>query len=268
MEHVEIDLHFLGREQAICCHRLGDLLVDPGPATCQDALIAALPDGFAPRAILLTHIHLDHAGATGSLIRRWPDAEVWVHERGARHMADPTRLLAGAGALYGDEMDRLWGEVAPVPEANIVALAGGETRAGFQIAYTPGHAKHHVSYFHEESGIAFVGDTAGIRVGGGGVLPPTPPSDIDFDRWRASGVAIGEWRAARLAYAHWGSAPDVEAHLAALDDVLTRMAALAAADDEPGFRTLVETIKQGDERYLAAVPGDTLWDGARGAFAR
>ncbi len=157
-----IDLLHVGQERVIGCWQVGDVLVDPGPSSCLDRLLAALA-GDAPRALLLTHIHLDHAGATGSLVRRWPDLEVYVHERGARHLVDPTRLLDSARRLYGEDMDRLWGEFLPVPEANIQALRGGESiPGGFEVAYTPGHAWHHVSYLHE--GTAFVGDVGGVRI--------------------------------------------------------------------------------------------------------
>ena len=120
--------------------------------------------GPSPAALLLTHIHLDHAGATGSLVERWPDLEVYVHERGARHMVDPARLIESATRLYGEDMDRLWGEMRPVPEANLRVLRGGERLldGDFEVAYTPGHASHHVSYLHD--GTAFVGDVGGVRI--------------------------------------------------------------------------------------------------------
>ncbi len=101
--------------------------------------------------LALTHIHLDHAGAAGTLAALWPDLEVWVHERGARHLVDPSRLLESATRLYGEDMERLWGEVRPVPEANVRVLIGGEALDGFEVAYTPGHASHHVSYWHPQT---------------------------------------------------------------------------------------------------------------------
>ena len=125
-------------------------------------------------------------------MRRWPDLEVYVHERGAPHLIDPSKLLASAERLYGDQMERLWGEIVPVPEANVQALTGGETVLGMRVAYTPGHASHHVCYLHEESGTAFVGDVAAVRIPGADlIVPPTPPPDIDIETWDDS---IGDRR--------------------------------------------------------------------------
>ncbi len=159
-----IDLMHLGRERVIGCWKVGDLLVDPGPASCLHRLLEALGDE-QPRALLLTHIHLDHAGAAGSLVARFPELEVYVHERGAPHLADPARLLDSARRLYGKDMDRLWGEVVPVPEDHIHVLHGGERLFDdlFEVVYTPGHASHHVSYLYED-GTAFVGDVGGVRI--------------------------------------------------------------------------------------------------------
>lgn len=184
-----IDLRFLGRPHAIATGVVsggGTLaLVDPGPTSCLETLELGLQAQGLRLAdvthLLLTHIHLDHAGAAGTIVRRYPRVQVLVHERGAPHMIDPAKLLASATRLYGDQMDRLWGEFAPVPASSLTVLAGGERiEAGgraFDVAYTPGHASHHVSYFDRASGVAFVGDTAGVCVDGGYVLPPTPPPD-------------------------------------------------------------------------------------------
>ena len=123
------------------------MLVDPGPQSSMETLLEALGDE-RPRALLLTHIHLDHAAATGALVRRWPDLEVYVHERGAPHLIDPSKLLASAERLYGGAMEQLWGEIVPVPEANVRPLAGGEDFLGRRAAYTPGHASHLFCYLH------------------------------------------------------------------------------------------------------------------------
>ena len=121
-----IDVMHLGRPQVIGAWLIDDVVIDPGPTSCLETLLAGLGD-VRPRALLLTHIHLDHAGASGSLVRRWPDLEVYVHARGARHMASPERLVESARMLYGEDMDRLWGEMLPVPEDNLRVLRGDET---------------------------------------------------------------------------------------------------------------------------------------------
>ncbi|HZU40917.1 MAG TPA: MBL fold metallo-hydrolase, partial [Solirubrobacteraceae bacterium] len=161
-----IDVRHVGTEHVIGAWVVDEVLIDPGPGSSLETLLAGLGE-LRPRAVLLTHIHLDHAGATGALVRRWAELEVYVHEVGAGHMVDPSRLLASAERLYGEDMQRLWGEMVPVPEANIRELRGGERLLGgrFEVAYTPGHASHHVSYLHD--GTAFVGDVGGVRIGGG-----------------------------------------------------------------------------------------------------
>lgn len=235
-----IDLNFMGVPRVIATAvvhgRGGVALVDPGPSTSLPALRASLADaGIAlgdVSALLLTHIHLDHAGASGTLVREHPRLRVYVHEKGARHMADPTKLVASAARLYGDDMGRLWGEVLPVPAAALVILKGGErvTEGGreLEVAWTPGHASHHVSYFHADSGVAFVGDTAGICVvPAGAVLPPTPPPDIDVEAWRDSIARIAAWHPGTLFLTHFGPSASPVPHLAELVDSLERAAALA-----------------------------------------
>src|SRR5829696_1496495 len=151
-----IDLRHMGNDKVICCWEVDGVLVDPGPQSCEETLLEALGEE-RPRALLLTHIHFDHAGAAGALVRRWPELPVYVHQRGARHLADPERLVASATRLYGEQdMQRLWGEVVPVPQDNLRVLQGGETgvEGAFCVEYTPGHASHHVSFLHEDSGWA------------------------------------------------------------------------------------------------------------------
>src|SRR5262249_46352799 len=153
-------------------------------------------------------------------------------EKGAPHMVDPARLLASATRLYGDAMDRLWGEVAPVPAGSIQALAGGERISaagrGFEVAYTPGHASHHVSYFDRDSGIGFLGDPAGVRLRSGGFnLPPTPPPDIDLELWRDSLALMGRWGADTVFVTHFGPHAPAAAHLADVADRLDWVAGLA-----------------------------------------
>jgi glyoxylase-like metal-dependent hydrolase (beta-lactamase superfamily II) len=230
-----IDLRHLGQPNVICCWQVDDVLVDPGPESCTDTLLDALGDE-QPRALLLTHIHFDHAGAAGALVREWPDVEVWVHERGARHLVDPTRLVASAKRLYGDDFDRLWGEVVPVPERALRVLRGGESIDGFDVAYTPGHASHHVSYRHNDSGWVFPGDTCGVRLGAGDLLlAPTPPPDIDLDAWSGSLDAIEAWGPQRLAITHFGDYGDAREHIARLREALTTWGERARTTDRDGY---------------------------------
>jgi glyoxylase-like metal-dependent hydrolase (beta-lactamase superfamily II) len=233
-----IDLLHLGRPKVIGAWRVGEVIVDPGPSSCLGTLLPIL-ERRPPRVLALTHIHLDHAGASGSLLRRFPDTEVWVHERGAPHLIDPAKLLESARRLYGEQMGELWGEVLPVPGERIRVLVGGESLGSFRVAYTPGHASHHVSYLHEPSRRAFTGDVTGVRIGEGHVLAPTPPPDIDLEAWRASLDVIEGWRPRSLAMTHFGSYDDVAEHLSDLRNQLEVVEAMARDLDGPAFASLV-----------------------------
>ena len=228
---ITLDLNFQGRPYAIASYLIqsGDavVLVESGPGTTRAALEADLgKEGLSTRDvthILLTHIHLDHAGASGTLVRAHPHIEVFVHERGAPHMIDPSKLLSSASRLYGADMDRLWGEFLPVPADRVRVLRGGEriTVAGreLEVAYTPGHASHHVSYFDRGTGVAFVGDAAGVRRGVHPyVMPPTPPPDIDLPAWRASVERILAWKPQTLFLTHFGPFGGPDAHFRELLD--------------------------------------------------
>ena len=221
-----VDVRHLGRERVIGAWLVDGCLVDPGPTASLDALLEGLA-GEVPERVLLTHIHLDHAGAAGTLTRRWPDAEIWVHERGAPHLAAPEKLVASATRLYGEDMDRLWGEVVPVPRDRLRVLGEQERIGDWEVRATPGHASHHVAFLHTPTATAFCGDVAGVRIGEGPVLAPTPPPDIDLAAWRASLDAIAAWRPDRLAITHFGAHEDAGGHLAALRDRLEEMAGWA-----------------------------------------
>jgi glyoxylase-like metal-dependent hydrolase (beta-lactamase superfamily II) len=243
-------------------------LVDPGPESSLPTLLEALGEE-RPRAVLLTHIHLDHAAATGALVRRWPDLEVYVHERGAPHLIDPTKLLASAERLYGDQMERLWGEIVPVPEANVHALSGGEQVLGMRVAYTPGHASHHVCYLHEESGTAFVGDVAAVRLPGVDlIVPPTPPPDIDVEAWEESIGIVESWQPERLALTHFASVEDPAPHLAQVRERLREEAQLARELPEDAYeqrhRDLVAERAESTEaaeELVQCVPPQYQWRG-------
>jgi glyoxylase-like metal-dependent hydrolase (beta-lactamase superfamily II) len=260
-----IDLLHLGRPKVIGAWLLGDVIVDPGPGRCLETLLPML-ERRPPRVLALTHIHLDHAGAAGSLLRRFPEIEVWVHERGAPHLIDPTKLLESAGRLYGEQMERLWGEMLPVPRERIRVLAGGESLGPFRVAYTPGHASHHVSYLHEPTGRAFTGDVTGVRIGEGNVLAPTPPPDIDLEAWRSSLDLIEGWSPRSLAVTHFGAYDDVAEHLADLRAQLEKAEAMARDLDEPAFASLVRARvadSQPSERaaYEQAMPPEQSFHG-------
>jgi glyoxylase-like metal-dependent hydrolase (beta-lactamase superfamily II) len=263
-----IDVKHLGRPNVIGCWEVDGALVDPGPESSLETLLEAL-DGERPSAIVLTHIHLDHAAATGAIVRRWPETPVYVHERGARHLIDPSRLLASAERLYGDAMERLWGEIVPVPEQNVRALAGGETVLGLRVAYTPGHASHHVCYLHEESGTAFVGDVAAVLVPATNlVVPPTPPPDIDIETWLESIETVEAWKPERLAITHFGAIDSPAEHLATVRMRLAEEAQLARDLDEAQYEkrhralvTLRADTEEAAEELIQAVPPQYQWRG-------
>lgn len=260
-----IDTRFQGKEHAIGCYESDGLLVDPGPSTSIENVLKALGD-TEPRALLLTHIHLDHAGATGTLVKRFPDLRVYVHEIGAPHLIDPSKLLPSAKRLYGENMERLWGEFLPVPEANVHPLSGGEEIEGFEVLYTPGHASHHVSYFHPDSGDAFVGDMAGVRIPPGDyTLAPTVPPDFDPLAWLESSERIREWDPAAVCMTHYGRVEDVDGQFAALRDWIERFAYEERSREE-WERTLREEIaahldSKGFETFMEAAPPYTLYPG-------
>ena len=244
----------------------GVALVDPGPSSTLPTLRATLVEGGLSMAevgaVLLTHIHLDHAGATGTLVRDHPWLRVYVHEKGAPHLIDPEKLLASATRLYGDAMDRLWGEVRPVPPPALIVLKGGEHievgGRAIDIEYTPGHASHHVSYFNRDTGVAFVGDTAGIKLAPGAyVLPPTPPPDIDLEAWQASLVRIGRWGADTLFLTHFGPSAPEAPHVTALAEHLELVSRLAKASlaregtDEARSQWFVEQIRGELGRWMS-----------------
>jgi glyoxylase-like metal-dependent hydrolase (beta-lactamase superfamily II) len=219
--------------------------------------------------VLLTHIHLDHAAATGALVRRWPDLDVYVHERGAPHLIDPSKLLASAERLYGDQLERLWGEIVPMPEASVHPLAGGERVLGMRVAYTPGHASHHVCYLHEESGTAFTGDVAGARIPGVDlVVPPTPPPDIDVEAWEDSLGVVEGWNPERLALTHFGAIEDPAPHLALVRERLREEAQLARdlSEDEYERRHRARVAAHAEtpeaaEELIQCVPPEYQWRG-------
>jgi glyoxylase-like metal-dependent hydrolase (beta-lactamase superfamily II) len=261
-----VDCMHLGRDRVIGAWEVKPgVIVDPGPASCLDALLDGLEG--EPRALLLTHIHLDHAGAAGVLARRYPGLRVYVHAEAAAHLADPTRLLRSATRLYGDDMELLWGEVAPVPAERITALEGGETAEGCHVHHTPGHAGSHVVYLHGDTGAAFTGDVAGVRIPPSEVvMAPTPPPEIDVEAWLSSIALLRQLAPTRLCMTHFGSTEDPAAHLEALERCLRQAAEVSSGGERDEFARWLAAMLEGEDaevgrRLRQAMPPDQLWLG-------
>jgi glyoxylase-like metal-dependent hydrolase (beta-lactamase superfamily II) len=267
-----IDLLHQGSARAIGCYLLdtddGPALLDCGPSTTVDALKAGLAaNGLRlaeVRHLLLSHIHLDHAGAAGVLVREHPSLQVHVSGIGAPHLVDPSRLERSARRLYGEEFDTLWGELAPVPEENLHVV--GERVVGLDCFPTPGHASHHVSFL-DEDGTLYAGDAAGVRIQPGHhVLPPTPPPDFDLEAWQRTIDEIERRDPERLALIHFGVAADPQRHLADLRLELydwTEFVLGGATEEEFVAYGRAELANAGEDVavYDVAMP---LWQSYRG----
>lgn len=270
-----LDLNWTGRPQSIASLLIESegrtALIDPGPESTIDTLREHLRgrglDFASIDALLLTHIHLDHAGATGSIVRENPQIKVYVHEFGATHMADPSRLLASAGRLYGGDLKTLYGECLPVPQSNLLSLDGGEQitvgRVKLDVFYTPGHASHHVAYWDPAARIAFVGDNAGIRIEGKPyLLPATPPPDIELELWNKTLDLIASWSPERLFLTHFGYIDDPSKHLRDYRERLRAWAALterllnSSESLEAGERLFIEEISRDVRGILPAEPAE------------
>ena len=260
-----IDLGFQGWAQVVHAYLLTApdelALIETGPASTLPALWAGIrAAGFDPahlKKILVSHIHLDHSGAAGAIVRALPDVHVYVHPVGAPHLIDPSRLVNSAGRLYLERMDALWGEVVPVPQDRVVPLADGETveAAGhvLSVLFTPGHASHHVAYWEPDLSAVFTGDVGGVRMPGSAyALPPAPPPDLAPDDWAVSSERLRQTGPRRLYLTHGGPFDDVAAHLAQLMpnlaevEEICRGAMLAGADDA----TVTELIQAHTEERI------------------
>jgi glyoxylase-like metal-dependent hydrolase (beta-lactamase superfamily II) len=265
-----IDLRFGGRERVIGVYLLetadGPALFDCGPATCVERLKEGLAErGLALtdlRHLLLSHIHLDHAGAAGVLVREHPGLRVHVSEVGAPHLVDPERLERSARRLYGAEFDTLWGELAPVPERNVEVV--GHDVLGLDCFPSPGHATHHVCYVDGE-GTLYAGDAAGVRIQPSRyVMPPTPPPEVDLEAWETTLDEIERRAPKRLALIHFGVVSEPAPHLAELRRRLHEWATLVERGaDEDEFVGSARRELDEDERtaYEAAMP---LWQSYAG----
>lgn len=242
-----IDLEFQRQPRLIAVYVIqttdGLVLIDTGPGSTLPRLEAGLRElGLNPaeiRHLVLTHIHLDHAGASGSLLESHPEARLYVHEVGAPHMIDPGRLISSASRIYGALMDPLWGDFLPCPEERVVALSGGDTiqiaDLRLDVVYTPGHASHHVSFHEPERNVVFTGDVAGVKVPPSRLVwPPTPPPDIDVAAWHESVALLRELDPDQLYIAHFGPVADVNQTLDQLDGRLDEFVQLIAVWQEQG----------------------------------
>jgi len=258
-----LDLRHLGHERVIGSYLLetddGPALQDCGPTTCVPELKARLAErGLAltdVRHLLLSHIHLDHAGAAGVLVREHPELQVHVSEVGAPHLVDPSRLESSARRLYGDDFDRLWGELAPVPEENVHAV--GDETLGLATFPSPGHAGHHVCYL-DRDGTLYAGDAAGVRISPSEfVLPPTPPPEVDLEAWELTLDELERRAPQRLALIHFGVFDDVGRHLA---ELRTRLDTWIARVEEGASETEFVAAARADlppeeaDRYDRAMP--------------
>jgi glyoxylase-like metal-dependent hydrolase (beta-lactamase superfamily II) len=266
------DLLHLGHERVIGCYLLdtedGPALFDCGPASSVDTLKARLGErGLALadlRHLLLSHIHLDHAGATGVLVREHPGLQVHVSKIGAPHLVDPGKLIASALRLYGEALEPLWGEIAPVPRANVHVV--GERVLGLDCFPTPGHASHHVSYL-DRGGTLYAGDAAGVRITPGRqVLPPTPPPDVDVDVWHATVEKIRRSDPARLALIHFGVFESVDEHLGELErrlDEWTERVSRGVSELEFVEAALADLDPEHADVYTQAMPLEQSFAGLK-----
>lgn len=210
--------------------RNGAALIDVGSGATLPTLLEGIRDAGvradAIEHIVLTHIHLDHAGATGALLRSCPQARVYVHGLGAPHLIDPVKLLASATRIYGDNMDRLWGTMEPVPSDRVTTLEdGAEIAVGsrtLRALHTPGHAVHHIAYHDADRAELFAGDVAGVRLEDVPIVrPPTPPPDLSLEDWYASISRVESLHPGTLYLPHYGAVSEVTRHLASLRRRLT-----------------------------------------------
>lgn len=268
---VLIDTHYVNTPEAIGCYLLlGErpALIETGPASTLDTLLAGVrAAGLDPqdlRAVAVTHIHLDHAGATGPLVKRYPHLDVYVHPIGAPHLVDPSKLVASAGRLYGDDLQRLFGEIVPVPADRVHALQDrDELLLGSRrlVAYdTPGHARHHHVYHDQAGGDLFTGDAAGVSLPGSRyVRPPTPPPEVDVPAWDQTIARMRALKPRRLLLTHFGAHDWADDLLVQLQwrihayAAVVRQAVAAGESDE----AIIERVRAAAETDLTADGGGT-----------
>lgn len=271
-DRFQLDLDFRDVEGLIASYAIpgpeGWTIIETGPTTCRDRLLQGLgAAGIEPREvdrILVTHIHLDHAGGLGAAAELFPRATLYVHREGLAHMLDPSKLVASARRAWGAAADPLWGPILPVPPGRLVALSGGERlslRDGALLAVnTPGHARHHLAFFDEPTRALFTGDAAGVHLPGTGLVRPAlPPPDLDIEALLASVDRMRELGPERLLYTHFGPRGAGVQALSEYPPLVLRWrdVALAAARQDPS----AENVSAALQRSEAEATGSDLADG-------
>jgi len=261
-DRFQMDLDFRDVEGLIASYLVpgpeGWTVIETGPSSCREHLLEGLSAaGVAPAEVdrvLVTHVHLDHAGGLGVAAELFPRATLYVHREGLAHMLDPSRLVASARRAWGAAADPLWGTILPVPASRLVALAGGERLAlrdgSLLVVNTPGHARHHLAFFDEATRSLFTGDAAGVRLPGTDLVRPAlPPPDLDVEALLESVDRMRALNPDRLLYTHFGPQTDGVAALSEYPPVVLRWreAALTAAREDPSLEHVSAALKRSEE---------------------
>jgi glyoxylase-like metal-dependent hydrolase (beta-lactamase superfamily II) len=261
-----IDVNLFGAKELSCSylvHAAEPALIETGPATVfetvRDELSRRRVD---PKHIVLTHIHLDHGGGVGHVAELFPDATIWVHDVGAPHVVDPTRLVASARRLFGDALDTMYGEPMPVSEGRVRLMDEGTViplgDRDLTVLYTPGHARHEVTVYEPDTGTAFVGDTAGICYGDDWQKPATPPPEFDLSAALDSLARVQKLKPQTVCFTHFGTARESALEHAAADlrkwDEILRPLVLKEADEDELLAALEPAVggPPGDEHFAGA----------------
>jgi glyoxylase-like metal-dependent hydrolase (beta-lactamase superfamily II) len=267
----QVSLPFQGEPEIVGSYLMAGgnelAIIDPGPGSMLEHLLAAIREaGFDPEDvthILATHVHLDHAGACGSLVQRMPRAQVYVHSKGAPHLLDTSKVVASAARIFGERMQELWGDLEPTPQERLHILEGGDVLnvAGrrLEVHYTPGHAVHHVIFFDVHSGELFAGDVAGVRLQGiDYIRPPTPPPDLDLEDWSASMDLVKSLRPDVLYIGHFGAQRNIAQHFERLREKLYTWGdfVLAAMRDGKKEAEILKTLIEQTQPELVRAAGD------------